>query len=134
MIDIETNSNNTIVKISDDWCDKNTIDKIRRIMTTLSLTDDDIMDWEILAGTEIYPTEEDKKLAHDAEDKYEYRDRWLTTTVTEQDGSKTSLSWYETLDMDIREKCCHPIKLYLLFVMGEYFMNGSRLADAIDSL
>lgn len=115
MIDFETEYNNRVIKISDNWCDKNTIGKIHGIMSRLSLTERDIVDWEILVGDEIYPTDEDKKMANEYGDKYSERDRYVTMTVTEEDGSESIMTWEETLEMEIRDGGCY-IELYILFI------------------
>lgn len=115
MIDFETDYNNRVIKISDNWCDKNTISKIKGIMSRLSLTERDLVDYEILVGEEIYPTDEDKKLANEFGDKYSERDRYITTTVTEEDGSESIMSWEEALDLEIREGGVY-IELYMLFI------------------
>lgn len=49
MIDIKTENEGRIIKISDNWCDEQTEYKIRDIMTRLNLSVSELVDWEIFS-------------------------------------------------------------------------------------
>ena len=112
MINIETMNSDRIIKITDDWCDKNTIGKIKEIMRRLLLFEQDIIDWEIVADDKIYPN---KAESNDYGDRYLERDRYITMTVEEEDGSETIMKWDETLELELREHLTF-VKLSILFI------------------
>lgn len=114
---IEITRDNAIVSITDDWCDKNTKTKIKNIMGRLNLTDKFIYDWEILVDDTIYPTEEEKEAANNLGDYYLQRNRYMSTTCTEENGDIIQMTWEETLDLELRENEGH-ISLTLLFIQG----------------
>lgn len=107
--------NDRIFTITDDWCDKNTKSKIKKIMSRLLLSDRDIMDWEILVDDTIYPTEEEKEISNKYGDWYVERNRSISTTCTEENGDISQMTWEETLDLELREGEGH-IYLSILFV------------------
>jgi hypothetical protein len=115
MIEITTDLGDRIIKIKEDWADKNTAAKINGVIKHLYLSERDLVDWEIRVGDEIYPTEEDKKIANEFGDKYSERDRHITTTVTEEDGSESIMTWEETLDLELREGGIY-VELDMLFI------------------
>ena len=89
--------NDRIFTITDDWCDKNTKSKIKKIMSRLLLSDRDIMDWEILVDDTIYPTEEEKETPQGLNSALNYYAKAMNSTLTCKSNEEGC--WTQTKDL-----------------------------------